>query len=146
MKNRNRTREPSHGIQHRAAWEHARKVLRTTEPTLLHNNIGILIAFETELELANGKPLKLRFKITQGLQIVIVGGNRYDPYRNRSSREEEIPFLGKSPYHRQLTPARRADARMSQYRNAAIARQQGESPLSFRHFNLLIAALSPTLT
>ena len=139
MKRRRKNSKPHNGINHRRAFDHARQVLNP--PKLKrHSRSYSPNSFSVELQHSEGgDPLKLLFRITQGLRIYTLGEGVTSRAESWKSRETQTPLIKK--------PTRLAKYRTEQYRQAIIDRQQlPGAALSFRHFNLLIAALSPTLT
>lgn len=128
-----RTKKPKRdpiGYDHRLAFNYAAKVMnplierraRNGKPN--YNRRGERIRFEVVLETEDGAKARAVFSCTKGFEVFM------------------NPLL--SPDHTVAALSKRhACSRLKAYRSSLLLSQElAESPLSFRSFNLLLAALS----
>ena len=115
-------------VQHRLAFEHAMKILPATN---LRKNIGNPIRFEAELETEEECTAKLVVTNILGFRFTI------EPAIDRKNWQAKGDKLAIHKPHRLL------QVRLKHYRTALHDWQNTTPyPLTFRHFNLLLAAIS----
>jgi hypothetical protein len=131
MKRRTNRKAAVNAVEHRLAFEHAvrvygkmvKKERRPQKPT--HSRSMRRIRFTVDLDLEQGGTIELEFSCTRGFRIAMLSSlwnvtlpTNPDAHRHCSRRLEA---------YRQKLHAWKVDS---------------QSPLTFRHFNLLLAALS----
>lgn len=131
MKRRTNRKSAHNAAEHRAAFEHAvrvygklvKKTHRSARPT--HSRTHRRIRFYVDLELEKGGTIEIEFSCTKGFRFEMEG----------MLWQEILPKNPDSPRHL----PQRLDAYRRKLHSFYTA---GQAPITFRHFNLLLAALS----
>lgn len=133
VKRRTSPTKPNIDYQHHLAFEHAATVFkgrlkgRFHNRKAHHNRKGERIRFTVDLEFANGDTTEAEFSRTQGFRMTLLG-----------SPWDDLTFGPNKP-----SAIRKLEPRLRAYREAFIRWNQANSnQLSFRSFNLVLAALA----